>query len=88
MRRKPRVKRDEVMHFIYSQRGLAEKIAAACFISPTSIAGWPRVPAARVQMVAAILQLMPEDIRPDIFLVPNARRQSLPRYVLEAINDL
>jgi hypothetical protein len=65
---------DKAMNKIHSERGLAVKVAAACGITRHAIDQWDRVPIHQVHSVAAIIDMTPEQIRPDIFLPPKKRR--------------
>jgi len=59
--------RDRVMRRIYAERGLATRLAGELGLSNQAVQQWKRVPPEHVQSVAAILDMSPEDIRPDIF---------------------
>ena len=58
---------DRICARIHATRGLSAKIARACGTHRSAIYQWKRVPAERVQLVADIMGLTPEQIRPDIF---------------------
>jgi len=59
--------RDLVMRTIYEQRGLGKRISKELGLTYQAVSQWKRVPAEHVQAIAAMLDLNPEDIRPDIF---------------------
>jgi DNA-binding transcriptional regulator YdaS (Cro superfamily) len=59
--------RDRVMRRIYAERGLATRIAIRLGLTNQAIQQWKRVPPEHVMSIAAILDMRPEDIRPDIF---------------------
>jgi len=65
--------RDRIMRRIYAERGLGTRIAAELGVTYQAVQQWKRVPPEHVMSVAAILDLKPEDIRPDIFR-PRKRR--------------
>jgi hypothetical protein len=62
----------DVMAKIRSERGLAMRIAEACGISRSAVYQWSEVPAARVMIVAPLVRMKPEHIRPDVFGKPKA----------------
>lgn len=66
---------DKIMVKIKSQRGLSSRVAEACGIERAAVYQWKRVPALRVHLVAPVIGMTPEEIRPDIF-VPKHRRPS------------
>jgi hypothetical protein len=59
--------RDRAIKKIRGKRGLPARIAEACGIERTAVYQWTRVPIDRVHIVAAVLEMTPEQIRPDIF---------------------
>ena len=59
--------RDRIMRRIYSERGLATDIARKLGLTYQAVQQWKRVPPEHVMSVAPILDMKPEDIRPDIF---------------------
>jgi len=59
--------RDRIMRRIYSERGLATDIARKLGLTYQAVQQWKRVPPEHVMSVSAILDIKPEDIRPDIF---------------------
>lgn len=61
------IDRDPVMRRVYRTRGLASSIAREVGISPKAVQQWKKVPPHWVQTVADMIQMKPEDIRPDIF---------------------
>ena len=50
-----------------TERGMAVRIAEACGIHKSSVYQWRRVPPQWVQVVAELIDMEPEQIRPDIF---------------------
>ena len=58
---------DKICVRIHATRGLSAKIARALGTHRSAVYQWKRVPAERVQLVADIMGLTPEQIRPDIF---------------------
>jgi hypothetical protein len=64
---------DKAMAKIHAERGLAVKVAAACGITRHAVYQWQQVPTHQVHTVAAIIDMTPEQIRPDIFL-PKKKR--------------
>jgi transcriptional regulator with XRE-family HTH domain len=67
-------KPDKIIQQIRAERGLAVRVAEACGIDRAAVYQWERVPIARVHEVAAVLDISPEEIRPDIFR-KKARKQ-------------
>jgi len=65
-----RKKVDQAIKAIKETRGLAVRVAEACGIARNAVYQWERVPVERVHVVAPILEMTPEQIRPDIFRVP------------------
>jgi DNA-binding transcriptional regulator YdaS (Cro superfamily) len=61
------VQRDPVMRRVYKTRGLASAIAREVGVTPKAVQQWKKVPPHWVQTVADIINMKPEDIRPDIF---------------------
>jgi len=61
------IETDKIVIKILSTWGLRSKIADACGIRPQNINQWKRVPAHWVHNVSEIMNLTPEQIRPDIF---------------------
>jgi hypothetical protein len=64
---------DKAIVKIRSERGLPVRIAQTCGIARTAVYEWTRVPIERVHVVADIIGMTPEQIRPDIFR-PKQRR--------------
>ncbi len=58
---------DPIIARIRGSRGLSAEIARVCGTHRSAVYQWTRVPAARVLVVAQIMKLEPEAIRPDIF---------------------
>jgi hypothetical protein len=58
---------DKVIEKIRSTRGLPVRIAEACDIERAAVYQWEQVPLTRVHVVAEVLGMKPEDIRPDFF---------------------
>lgn len=59
--------RDEIMQMIYARAGYAAAVAKHVGVSPQTISAWRRVPAHHVLDIAPLLELTPEEIRPDVF---------------------
>jgi len=59
--------RDEVMQMIFSRAGYAAKLAKHLGISPQNLSAWRKVPAHHVLDLAPLLEMTPEQIRPDVF---------------------
>jgi hypothetical protein len=59
--------RDHVMKFIFSKPGFASVIARHLKVTPQNVAAWNRVPAHHVMNLAPLIEMEPEQIRPDIF---------------------
>lgn len=58
---------DPVMRAIRETRGQSVLIAEACGIDKAAVYQWKRVPIQWVHVVAGIIKVPPEKIRPDIF---------------------
>jgi hypothetical protein len=58
---------DRVIKRIRAERGLAVRVADACGIHRVAVYQWERVPIKRVFVVAKMLDMAPEQIRPDVF---------------------
>lgn len=58
---------DPTIRKMRSTRGLSAKVADACGIHRAAVYQWRRVPIERVHEVADVLNIKPEDIRPDVF---------------------
>ena len=58
---------DKIVARIHATRGLPAAIAHACDVSRQAVHQWKRVPPLQVQIVAEIIGLTPEQIRPDVF---------------------
>lgn len=58
-------------------RGKADlpKLATSLGVSRESVVMWKRVPAERVMAVADLLHIAPQDLRPDLYPVPDPWRQ-------------
>jgi hypothetical protein len=59
--------RDDVMKLIFARPGFAADVARALDVTHQNVSGWNRVPAHHVIDVAIMLEMTPEQIRPDIF---------------------
>ena len=59
--------RDAVMRRVYRERGFASIIAREVGITPRAVQQWKKVPPEYVMTLAPLLEMRPEDIRPDIF---------------------
>jgi hypothetical protein len=64
---------DEIVARIFATYGMRAKVADACGIRYQAVQAWKRVPPHWVQTVAKVLDLPPEEIRPDIFRAGPAR---------------
>jgi len=60
-------KRDAVMRLIFSQPGFAMVVAKQLGVTHQNVSQWNRVPPHHVLAVADLLDMNPEQIRPDIF---------------------
>jgi len=58
---------DTIVIKINSTYGKQTEIAVACGITPQAVHQWKRVPSQWVHTVSEIMNLTPEEIRPDIF---------------------
>jgi Putative antitoxin of bacterial toxin-antitoxin system, YdaS/YdaT len=59
--------RDHVMKMIFSKPGFASVIARHLNVSHQNVAAWNKVPAHHVLDIAPLIEMTPEEIRPDIF---------------------
>jgi len=59
--------RDRVMKMIFSKPGFASVIARHLKVTHQNVAAWNKVPAHHVLDIAPLIEMTPEDIRPDIF---------------------
>ena len=59
--------RDAVMRMIFARHGFATEIARQLGMTHQNISAWNRVPPQHVQTLAELLDMTPEQIRPDIF---------------------
>jgi hypothetical protein len=59
--------RDHVMKLIFSKPGLAAVIARHIGCTHANVAAWNRVPPHQVMKIAPLIEMSPEEIRPDIF---------------------
>jgi hypothetical protein len=59
--------RDHVMRLIFSKFGFGSLIAKHIGLTPQAVAKWDQVPPKYVMEVAALIDMPPERIRPDIF---------------------
>jgi hypothetical protein len=66
---------DKVMSMIRNKRGMSMRVAEACGIQRAAVYQWKQVPLNRIHIVAEVLGLKPEQIRPDFFQKPVKRRQ-------------
>jgi hypothetical protein len=60
-------RRDAVMRMVFSKNGFAADIARHLETTHQNVSQWNRVPAHHVTEVADLLNMTPEQIRPDIF---------------------
>lgn len=70
-------KLDRIMARIRAERGLSVRVAQACGIARTAVYQWTKVPLERVHVVADLLGIPPEQVRPDFFRPK--RKRSSPR---------
>ena len=61
------VERDVVMRKVFAEPGFAMRIAEHLGLTHQNISAWKRVPPHHVMKVAPLLELTPEEIRPDNF---------------------
>lgn len=59
--------RDEVMRLIFSRPGFAADVARTLGVTHQNVSAWNKVPPHHVLKVAAMLEMTPAQIRPDIF---------------------
>lgn len=59
--------RDAAVAHIRGTRGLSVKVAEACGIKRQAVYQWERVPPENVLVVAGVINMPPEKIRPDVF---------------------
>jgi DNA-binding transcriptional regulator YdaS (Cro superfamily) len=59
--------RDHVMKLIFSKPGFASVIAAHLGVTHQNVSAWNKVPPHHVMKVAPLIEMTPEEIRPDIF---------------------
>jgi len=59
--------RDPVLKLIFSKPGFATLIARHLKVTHQNVASWNRVPPHHVLAIAPLVQMTPEQIRPDIF---------------------
>jgi transcriptional regulator with XRE-family HTH domain len=58
---------DKIMERIRKEHGLSVRVADACGIKRTAVYQWEQVPLKRVHVVATVLGIKPEQVRPDFF---------------------
>jgi transcriptional regulator with XRE-family HTH domain len=58
---------DKIVERIRKERGLSVRVAEACGIKRTAVYQWEQVPLSRVHVVAEVLGIKPEQVRPDFF---------------------
>jgi hypothetical protein len=66
--------RDEIMRMIYSKPGFSRVLAKHLGVTPSSMSAWNRVPARFVLDIAPLIEMTPEQIRPDVFSRTRRRR--------------
>ena len=66
--------RDAVMKMIFKQAGFAAKVARYLGVSHQNVSGWNRVPPHHVLKLSVLLDMKPEEIRPDVFGENRRRR--------------
>jgi hypothetical protein len=64
---------DKVMLKIRSTRGLSVRIAEACGVHRSAVYQWTRVPATQMATVAKVMDLEPQQVRPDLFRTGKSR---------------
>ena len=57
--------RDHVMRLIFSKPGFAAVIARHLCVTHQNVAAWNRVPAHHVMEIAPLIEMTPEQVRPD-----------------------
>jgi len=60
-------RRDAVMRKIFAKPGFAADVARRLEVTHQNVSSWNRVPAHHVIPVAEMLNMTPEQIRPDVF---------------------
>jgi hypothetical protein len=60
-------KLDAACRKIRSERGLSVKVAKRCKIERAAVYQWLKVPVHRVHQIADLIEMTPEQIRPDVF---------------------
>jgi lambda repressor-like predicted transcriptional regulator len=66
--------RDDIMKLVFSRPGFAADVARALGVSHQNVSAWNRVPPHHVMKMAALLDMPPEKIRPDIFSRARSKR--------------
>lgn len=69
---------DRTVTKIRGTRGLSVRVAEACGTTRSAVYQWKRVPVEQVHAVAEVLDLTPEQIRPDIFKARRRRSGAIP----------
>ena len=59
--------RDAVMRMIFAKPGFASAIAKKLGVTHQNVSSWNKVPPHHVQEMSILLDMTPEQIRPDIF---------------------
>ena len=59
--------RDKIMRKVFAEPGFAMVIAKRLGVSHQNVSQWNKVPAHHVIDIAPILDMTPEQIRPDVF---------------------
>ena len=67
--------RDHVMRMIFSKPGFASVIARHLKVTHQNVAAWNKVPPHHVMDLAPLIEMAPEQIRPDIFGVRRKTRR-------------
>jgi Bacterial toxin YdaS len=70
------MREDQAIAKIHGTRGLQTVIARACNVSPQAVHQWKKVPPHLVHTVAELIDMEPEQIRPDVFIAPKRRARS------------
>jgi hypothetical protein len=66
--------RDPIMRMIFSKPGFASVIARHLGVTPQNVASWNSVPPHHVRKIAPLIEMKPQQIRPDIFGSGRKRR--------------
>lgn len=61
------MERDDDLDRLFQTRGAVKRVADGLGISTAAVSQWKRVPKDRVEQVAAILEVDPSLLRPDLY---------------------